>query len=466
MPWLLLGIAMASEATLLDAAWSGDAARTAELIAAGADPNERFGRDDPRCSGLVDCLGEVGKVVALAVGTFGVGNMLEAEKRRKLLEEGKRTALHGAVEAWSSGDDRALDVVRVLLDAGAEPDPTTWSHRTPLAEALERSAERAPPIAEILLDAGHSPERGLACRAVEAGSVQVLGLLHDAGTDLGAPCGGEPSPIAVAATTGKTDLVAWLLEHGVDPLAHDALVEVAGRGGDPALLLDAEPDVGRRVGHAALALTRVEHPALRAAIPAPLAGAPGEALDALIDRVGEPAWLDAMQTAPELTLEVLVEHGLDGLDASEMFAIPCDLERARRRDVHRALGVRPRARERSGWHYREQAGAWVLAYSGRPPLPRRELVGLGVTSPEAGCGHPALALVGRPRSVVRVALGEPDHAFRTVDTWDPPDGRFHRLYVRTVDGAAVSIGLEWSIHGADWLPVAPGRWTDVPVWEL
>ncbi|MEO8843728.1 MAG: ankyrin repeat domain-containing protein [Kofleriaceae bacterium] len=118
-----------------------------------------------------------------------------------------------------------IDRVKTLLTAGAPVRRNAWrrfwlKHEpTPLQMAVRW---RATPIVECLLDHGADPNDGTLTHllplpeACYRGDFATIELLASRGADLN-PIGDEPSPLNVAATNGREDVVDWLLEHGADP---------------------------------------------------------------------------------------------------------------------------------------------------------------------------------------------------------------------------------------------------------
>jgi ankyrin repeat protein len=198
--------------------------------------------------------------------------------------EGGWTPLHLAVACGHA------DVVRVLLDAGADLSVRTEGHRTPLHVALEHAPELVPVLVEAgavvdapsaaylddvdrltaELDAGApltDPATGVnllawAAFGGAAGAARLL-LARGAGPDGGA--------LHAAAAGGSAELVRLLLEAGADVDRRDpdtgrtplhAAVAAGGTGSSPeivGLLLDAGADINATThdGASALDISRV-----------------------------------------------------------------------------------------------------------------------------------------------------------------------------------------------------------------
>lgn len=119
------------------------------------------------------------------------------------------------------------DIVALLLDAGADPDPDAGP-TSPLIEAVER---RDADVVSLLLDAGADPDRVVdefgspLLTAAHDGSVEMAELLVDAGADLGRPVEVDMSPdfvtnetpLVAAAAGGHPEMVDWLLDAGAAP---------------------------------------------------------------------------------------------------------------------------------------------------------------------------------------------------------------------------------------------------------
>jgi ankyrin repeat protein len=168
--------------------------------------------------------------------------------------QGGWTPLHVAV-----AEGRA-DVVRLLVDAGADLGARTEHHRTPLHVALEF----CPDLVPVLLELG---------AALDAPSAAYLDRRDEltAQLDDGAPLGDPASGVDLlswAAFGGAAGTARLLLERGAD--AGGGALHAAASGGRlelVRLLLEAgadadrrDPDTGRTPLHAAVAAGSPESP--------------------------------------------------------------------------------------------------------------------------------------------------------------------------------------------------------------
>jgi ankyrin repeat protein len=142
---------------------------------------------------------------------------LASERGRHPAWGGEPTALHVAVE------NERIDIVRLLLDAGADPNPPSESYDgwTPLLIAATREAA---PIVQLLLT------RGAPVGAWEAsalGDVVKLAVLLDEAPSLAAARGpNDAPPLHFAATVG---VARFLIERGAPVDAVDGYGSTAAR---------------------------------------------------------------------------------------------------------------------------------------------------------------------------------------------------------------------------------------------
>lgn len=146
---------------------------------------------------------------------------------------------------------RREEIVRILLDHGANPDKPRGSDGCPLDIAAERSLEGAVaallkaganpngaygegwpmlwaasrknlPIARMLLDAGADVNRrpdelpSALMGACEVGSVEMALLLLDHGADINAQDGDDDTALHMASLSGHVDVVNLLMARGAD----------------------------------------------------------------------------------------------------------------------------------------------------------------------------------------------------------------------------------------------------------
>lgn len=169
--------------------------------------------------------------------------------------EGYRTPLTGAVEAGH------LEVVELLLSAGADPELELWGN-SPLSFAARKGHLE---VLGRLLAAGAKPSDSdpltYACLADDLAAVRLL-LSSGAKADQRDRRGNGCTPLIAAARCGHVCVVDLLLASGTGPDATQrdggtALMEAAqfGQIGAVRLLLDRGADVGARAkdGRTALA---------------------------------------------------------------------------------------------------------------------------------------------------------------------------------------------------------------------
>ena len=181
---MLLTSAAAPDSPLADAAMKGDTSGVRALLASGADVNAARGDGMTALHWAAETgNAEIADILANA------GAILEVTTRL-----GAYTPLHVASRKGAAG------VVRVLLDAGADPSAMASTGSTPLH-----------------LVAG-------------AGSAEGARHLLDAGAELDARAGeAQQTPLMFAASADRADVVTLLLERGADPNITTTLMEAATR---------------------------------------------------------------------------------------------------------------------------------------------------------------------------------------------------------------------------------------------
>jgi ankyrin repeat protein len=138
----------------------------------------------------------------------------------QLAEKGLGMALLNAAEQWNIED------CRKWLDAGADVNSTDAYGRTALHVVLERPIKKITvDIIRLLLERGANPTLmdnrgktalGWAARNMEAHTRKIIRMLVDAGADLNSSSTYEPEPIAVAVGYHNADAVKELIELGAD----------------------------------------------------------------------------------------------------------------------------------------------------------------------------------------------------------------------------------------------------------
>jgi hypothetical protein len=128
------------------------------------------------------------------------------------LGEALQAASHGGYE----------EIVRTLLDAGANPNVEGRAYGNPLQAAATASSGRNDKIVRMLLDAGAdaNAQGGLYGSALQAashgGSTTSVRVLLDAGAEVNFRGGMYHSALQAAAAEGQTDTAQLLLERGAD----------------------------------------------------------------------------------------------------------------------------------------------------------------------------------------------------------------------------------------------------------
>ena len=207
------------ERALFRAARQGEVAILEELLRTGADVNCRV-QDGPTRD--VTPL-----MVASNDGTPAAVQLLLERGADPLLHTasesvgaGGRTALHYAI-TLTDDYPRRLEVVRMLLAAGADPNAVTNGGATPLGMAAGYNNR---PLVELLLAAGAAtvPPPGatpILNLVAGKGHVELLALLLERGADPDQRDENGRTALMYAVTSGATEAVTFLLEHGADPAA-------------------------------------------------------------------------------------------------------------------------------------------------------------------------------------------------------------------------------------------------------
>ena len=163
----------------------------------------------------------------------------------------QRTALHFAAENGN------MDVVRMLLDAKANPNAQDRTGKTPVTIAAERGK---PDVLKALLAAGGNAnsrdqvEGSPLLWAAGLGGPETVTVLLDAGADPNVQDVNGMTPLMWAAGVGKPETVRLLVDKGADPgkvdrLTGETALMRAVRTGKPEtvrILLEGKPNLEAR----------------------------------------------------------------------------------------------------------------------------------------------------------------------------------------------------------------------------
>lgn len=126
-----------------------------------------------------------------------------------------------------------FDVVKYLLDAGADPSPLEW---TPLmkAVALGTSQEVSLLLSDgTAIDGEDSVSRTPVQIAAQVGDARKAALLHEHGCKIDHSGENHETALTIAAANGHIEMMRWLIEHGAD-------LEAVNRMDATALMIAAQ----------------------------------------------------------------------------------------------------------------------------------------------------------------------------------------------------------------------------------
>jgi len=129
-------------------------------------------------------------------------------------------AIDGAIYQ-STKDQRALylEIIKALLQKGANPDIQNKIGETPLIDAVRKND---PEIVQLLLDNGANPNRQDLARwtalhwAVYTDNPKIVQILLDNGANLNMEDNGRETALILAVRNNNIEIVEILLNHGAD----------------------------------------------------------------------------------------------------------------------------------------------------------------------------------------------------------------------------------------------------------
>lgn len=335
------------------------------------------------------------------------------------------------------------EVLRALLDAGGSVDYALASSVS-TRESASEDVSGAARVFAVLEGYGVDRARVL-CTAARGGDASVTAWALGAGASVDSDCGGT-TPLGAAVQRGRTGPIGPLLDAGASRAAlvdGRALFEVASPSVVSALLVHARPlseaERGALLaGHGAGVLPPEQ---VRGLVPDALLAPVAEAL---VARGGSRALIAASEDVGLDGLATLAQGPVGALWAGGPLSLGCELAFGMGPSaVAAALGEGsplPSSGPVRGWAYPAGDAYFLRPW---PTGPAR----LFVAPVPAACAPEVGALVGQPRSVVRLALGSPELAFPDRDAWAAPwveagRGRPGRL-VATYGPEGARFEIDW-----------------------
>lgn len=260
----------------------------------------------------------------------------EPDIAQKLIDLGADVEFQhdGRTPLTSAAGSLNLEVVRLLLARGANPNAYAGESTTPLTAALWSSGDADPErriqVVRALLDRGADLELRMRSMvtwqptplllAIDRGKSQIALLLIERGADVNARTGDTgngktQTALMWAARERQKDVVPSLLAHGADFRVRNELgvtaLDAAAEGGDPEIveaLMAAGADVNVRTNTGKTPLMRAAVHGRTEAAGALVAGG-AHANDA--DQDGWTALMFAVRDGDRDTVELLIRSGAD-----------------------------------------------------------------------------------------------------------------------------------------------------------
>ncbi len=195
---------------LMTAAWNGDSIIIQKLLEYGADPN------------LMDEYGNTPLFLAAdGISIFGKGSV---ECVRMLLEAGANPDFGGDSEDKALNEasrNGNVEIVRMLIDAGADLEIKGLNHFTPLINASNNNKLE---VVEILIDAGANVNARSYFETSamhHSNNLDILGLLIAHGAEIDPQDISGETPLYNAVKCRGKEKVRFLIDHGANPKIKD-----------------------------------------------------------------------------------------------------------------------------------------------------------------------------------------------------------------------------------------------------
>jgi cytohesin len=222
------------------AALKGNAAIVKALLEAGARPNEK-GQDFGETALHFATSVEVAALLVTAGADVNAADERCNSPLTSAISEGNAELVKWLLNRGSDANQRAnrsgeslldfpclegmVDVVRVLLEAGLDPNVPGENDVTPLLSAALSGEKNSAEIARMLLNAGADPNAKMSdgrfplYEAATEGSPELVQVLLDGGAQIDLDEGFGETALAAAVYNNRADTAALLLKAGADPHA-------------------------------------------------------------------------------------------------------------------------------------------------------------------------------------------------------------------------------------------------------
>lgn len=153
------------------------------------------------------------------------GNVIDINHSATIISITTKKKVHCATALWAASTGGHLDIVKLLVEHGAEVNKSTLTHSTPLRGA---SFHGHLEVMEFLLGSGaeiNTPNcigQSPLCIAAMRGQMRAVKYLVISGADVHQTTINGYSVMHLSATKGRVDIVKYLLSIGLSPMFQEA----------------------------------------------------------------------------------------------------------------------------------------------------------------------------------------------------------------------------------------------------